>query len=108
MNGIEEQLTSPDCPYVREHYERLIEMGYSPLETKKLLGSVLINEMWEIGNSQKEFNEESYIKSLEKLPEMPWKEEENKSTVKEHKIGRNDPCTCGSGKKYKKCCGQIK
>jgi SEC-C motif-containing protein len=21
------------------------------------------------------------------------------------KIGRNDPCTCGSGKKYKKCCG---
>jgi SEC-C motif-containing protein len=23
------------------------------------------------------------------------------------KIGRNDPCTCGSGKKYKKCCGQA-
>ncbi len=22
------------------------------------------------------------------------------------KIGRNDPCTCGSGKKYKKCCGK--
>ena len=21
------------------------------------------------------------------------------------KIGRNDPCTCGSGRKYKKCCG---
>lgn len=21
------------------------------------------------------------------------------------KIGRNDPCTCGSGKKYKRCCG---
>lgn len=23
-----------------------------------------------------------------------------------HKIGRNDPCPCGSGKKYKKCCGK--
>ena len=23
---------------------------------------------------------------------------------KEHKVGRNDPCPCGSGKKYKKCC----
>jgi SEC-C motif-containing protein len=23
----------------------------------------------------------------------------------EEKIGRNDPCHCGSGKKYKKCCG---
>jgi preprotein translocase subunit SecA len=22
-----------------------------------------------------------------------------------NKIGRNDPCTCGSGKKFKKCCG---
>ena len=21
------------------------------------------------------------------------------------RVGRNDPCTCGSGKKYKKCCG---
>jgi preprotein translocase subunit SecA len=23
-----------------------------------------------------------------------------------HKTGRNDPCTCGSGKKYKHCCGK--
>lgn len=22
-----------------------------------------------------------------------------------HKVGRNDPCPCASGKKYKKCCG---
>ncbi len=25
---------------------------------------------------------------------------------KKEKVGRNDPCPCGSGKKYKKCCGQ--
>lgn len=25
--------------------------------------------------------------------------------LKHHKIGRNEPCPCGSGKKYKKCCG---
>ena len=31
------------------------------------------------------------------------------TTVKREgeKIGRNDPCPCGSGKKYKKCCGKI-
>lgn len=28
----------------------------------------------------------------------------SKIIVKEAKIGRNDPCPCGSGKKYKKCC----
>ena len=27
-------------------------------------------------------------------------------TKKGHKVGRNDPCPCGSGKKYKKCCGK--
>ena len=37
---------------------------------------------------------------------------EDKSTVKKsspkrvNKIGRNDPCPCGSGKKYKQCCGK--
>ncbi|PIP37230.1 MAG: hypothetical protein COX19_17140 [Desulfobacterales bacterium CG23_combo_of_CG06-09_8_20_14_all_51_8] len=30
-----------------------------------------------------------------------------KTVVRETpKIGRNDPCPCGSGKKYKKCCGK--
>lgn len=28
-----------------------------------------------------------------------------KQRIVETKIGRNDPCPCGSGKKYKKCCG---
>lgn len=27
--------------------------------------------------------------------------------VREAKVGRNDPCPCGSGKKYKKCCGKA-
>ena len=26
--------------------------------------------------------------------------------TKSQKVGRNDPCPCGSGKKYKKCCGR--
>jgi preprotein translocase subunit SecA len=26
--------------------------------------------------------------------------------TKKEKVGRNDPCPCGSGKKYKKCCGR--
>ncbi len=30
-----------------------------------------------------------------------------KPVVRGEKIGRNDPCPCGSGKKYKKCCGRA-
>ena len=29
----------------------------------------------------------------------------NRTIRHEVKIGRNDPCPCGSGRKYKKCCG---
>ena len=36
-----------------------------------------------------------------KMPEKPKSTAPAKST----KVGRNDACPCGSGKKYKKCCG---
>ena len=29
-----------------------------------------------------------------------------KTTKKSDKVGRNDPCPCGSGRKYKQCCGK--
>jgi len=32
---------------------------------------------------------------------------ESKPIVSTKKIGRNDPCDCGSGKKYKHCCGKV-
>ena len=46
-----------------------------------------------------------YYLNKEEMPVTP------KVTIKEQdstnfKVGRNDPCPCGSGKKYKKCCGK--
>ena len=49
--------------------------------------------------------------------EQPQKVRENRSEEEnqvkrpvhvEQQLGRNDPCSCGSGKKYKKCCGSRK
>lgn len=34
------------------------------------------------------------------------KEYKNSKIIRREKIGRNDPCPCGSGKKYKNCCGR--
>jgi len=34
-----------------------------------------------------------------------WAEKRTQTPVRAERIGRNDPCPCGSGKKYKKCCG---
>ena len=37
-----------------------------------------------------------------------YKEQKASTTiVKEAKVYPNDPCPCGSGKKYKKCCGRV-
>lgn len=38
-------------------------------------------------------------KPLERAPQLPF-------TRESPKVGRNDPCPCGSGKKFKKCCGK--
>ena len=41
------------------------------------------------------------------LNKVGGEEQSKKPTVRdEDKVGRNDPCPCGSGKKYKKCCGR--
>jgi transposase-like protein len=56
-----------------------------------------INMFWERHKKLKEELNEDVTRILQKykrkIPELP-----------KLKIGRNDPCPCGSGKKYKKCC----
>ena len=32
---------------------------------------------------------------------------ENLTSIAKSKVGRNQPCPCGSGKKYKHCCGAL-
>jgi uncharacterized protein YecA (UPF0149 family) len=46
------------------------------------------------------------ILSKEKRKEIKAAYNSTKTVVKEDLPGRNDPCPCGSGKKYKKCCGK--
>ncbi|MEA4989213.1 MAG: SEC-C metal-binding domain-containing protein [Anaerovorax sp.] len=46
------------------------------------------------------------ILSAEKKEEITKNYKRSKTVVKEKAPGRNDLCPCGSGKKYKKCCGK--
>ncbi|MGV8059671.1 MAG: preprotein translocase subunit SecA [Smithellaceae bacterium] len=90
----------PVREYQREGYEMFMEMiSQMKMDTLEKLCLVKIQreeEVEEIRHKQKQ----DYILSRgEDVPET--------QTVKREgqKIGRNDPCPCGSGKKYKKCCG---
>jgi preprotein translocase subunit SecA len=52
-----------------------------------------------VKSSHSEEGAQSYEGQLPEQAAATYKREEPK-------VGRNDPCPCGSGKKYKKCCGQ--
>ena len=90
----------PVREYQREGYEMFMEMIFrikmDVLEKLCLVKIQREEEVEEIRQKQKQ----DYIMSRgEDVPET--------KTIKHEgdKIGRNDPCPCGSGKKYKKCCG---
>lgn len=56
-----------------------------------------LNDHWERSLFEKENGKWRFL-DAQALKHMPMRRTEPK-------LGRNDPCTCGSGKKYKKCCG---
>lgn len=53
-----------------------------------------------------ELSEWDGILSKERRKEIKTEYNKSRIVVNENKVGRNDPCPCGSGKKYKKCCGK--
>ena len=46
------------------------------------------------------------VKNIQENRSSDGEEQTKKPVRKEQTVGRNDPCPCGSGKKYKKCCGR--
>lgn len=67
----------------------------------------LFMKMVEVLNS-KEYNAVT-IRNEEDLPQLVYELGEQLGfEMKQRKIGRNEPCPCGSGKKYKKCCMEEK
>ena len=89
----------PVREYQKEGYEMFMDMIYRIKEDTLLkLCMVKIQREEEI-EQMREQSDREYILSRGEESATP-------STVKkEDKVGRNAPCPCGSGKKYKKCCG---
>ena len=75
------------CPY----------LAYLELEDKTLV------QLLEQSIDNQEKYEELLLEASENGEEAPKQQTVKRSTPK---VGRNDPCPCGSGLKYKKCCGK--
>lgn len=66
--------------------------------------------LWNMHDAKAEWlygmNEWNNIFDDEKRKQIKKDFNKSKQVIAGEKIGRNDPCPCGSGKKYKKCCGK--
>jgi len=91
----------PVREYQKEGYEMFMDMiNRIKEDTIEKLCIVRIQREEEIEQMREEASQDYIMSRGEQTAEA--------STVKRDakKVGRNDPCPCGSGKKYKKCCGQ--
>ncbi len=97
LDGIEESLVSPNHIDDLEEDSK-VSLAYDP--EKLYMNMVGCNAEWLYTLPQWDA-----IITEERRKELYKIEKSSKTVVKPPKVGRNDPCPCGSGKKYKKCCG---
>lgn len=77
MEVVENQLRNNDPPQTRQTYDRLIESGHPEKEAKRLIGCVVSAEIFDVLKKNEPFNLDRFVKGLNKLPTMPWEEEES-------------------------------
>ncbi len=98
LDGINDSLKEPN-PIEEMEEDTPVQLGF---DKEKLYKNMVAAEAdWLYGLEEwKEIYDEETRKAL-------YKEQKSSTTiVKGDKVYPNDPCPCGSGKKYKKCCGK--
>jgi len=84
----------PLIEYKRETYEMFMQL-------QNLINHQVVYSIFKVALSVKGENPETKMAD----PYSTAKREEKEVVISDKKVGRNDPCPCGSGKKYKKCHG---
>jgi len=76
MKVVDNQLRGNDPPQTGQTLKRLMAAGHSEKEAKRLIACVVSAEIFDVLKQQQPFNLERFVKALDKLPAMPWDEEE--------------------------------
>ena len=98
LDGINESLKEEN-PIEEMEEDTVVSLAFDKEKLYKNMVAAKADWLYELPQWDNIFSEE-------KRKEL-YKEQKASGTIrKEKKIGRNDPCPCGSGKKYKKCCGR--
>lgn len=98
LDGIDESLKKPN-PIEEMDENTQVNLGYDKEKLYYNMVAAKADWLYELPM----WND---LLPAEKRKEL-YKQQKASGTIrKEKKIGRNDPCPCGSGLKYKKCCGK--
>lgn len=94
---------NPKEEYKREAYRLFMEMmGRIRQEMVNKLFRVQLRREEDVERMEEQQRRQRLILNRVGADDQP----KQPTTRDEERIGRNDPCPCGSGKKYKKCCGK--
>ena len=98
LDGINDSLVNPN-PIETMDKDTQVNLGFD--KEKLYYNMVEAKADWLYGLPQWDS-----LLTEERRKELYREQKKSGTIVKEKKIGRNDPCPCGSGKKYKQCCGK--
>lgn len=98
LDGINESLVTPN-PIETMEEDTEVSLAFDKEKLYRNMVEAKADWLYNLPQWEKIFDEETR-KEL-------YKDQRNAHTVRNTvKVGRNDPCPCGSGKKYKFCCGK--
>jgi len=97
LDGINDSLVTPN-PIEEMDQDTQVSLAFDKETLYKNMVEAQADWLYEL-------EEWDALLTPERRKELYREQKSSTTVVKEKKIGRNDPCPCGSGKKYKKCCG---
>ena len=98
LDGINDSLKEPN-PIDTMDEETVVSLAYDPEKLYKNMVAAGADWLYTLEEWNAIFDEE-------KQKELYREQKASTTIVKDAKVYPNDPCPCGSGKKYKKCCGK--
>lgn len=98
LDGINDSLKEPN-PLETMEADTVVSLDYDTERLYKNMVAATAEWLYELPQWDRHLSEE-------RRKEL-YREQKDSTTIrKPKKVGRNDPCPCGSGKKYKYCCGR--
>jgi len=100
LDGINDSLVTPN-PIEEMEEDTVVSLKFDKEKLYKNMVDAKADWLYELPQWESIFDEET-------RKALYLEQKKSGTVVKGPKVGRNDPCPCGSGRKYKQCCGKNK